>query len=89
MSAENDNDPLPEEMGQGDGQDDIVREIAALRTEADNQKDRALRALAEVENVLQGSDRERRSRRPREIEQRGGGVGSGAGRALGVAPQIA
>ena len=59
MSAENDNDPLPEEMGQGDGQDDIVREIAALRTEADNQKDRALRALAEVENVRKRLERER------------------------------
>jgi molecular chaperone GrpE len=61
MSAENDNDPLPEEFGQGDGagQDDIMREIAALRTEADNQKDRALRALAEVENVRKRLERER------------------------------
>ena len=59
MSAENDNDPLPEEMGQGDGQDDVVREIAALRAEADNQKDRALRALAEVENVRKRLERER------------------------------
>jgi molecular chaperone GrpE len=59
MSAENDNDPLPEEMGQGDGQDDVVREIAALRAEAENQKDRALRALAEVENVRKRLERER------------------------------
>src|SRR5712691_3434586 len=59
MSAENDNDPLPEEMGQGDGQDDVMREIAALRAEADNQKDRALRALAEVENVRKRLERER------------------------------
>ncbi|HMI94889.1 MAG TPA: nucleotide exchange factor GrpE [Micropepsaceae bacterium] len=61
MSAENDNDPLPEEFGQGDGtgQDDVMREIAALRTEADNQKDRALRALAEVENVRKRLERER------------------------------
>jgi molecular chaperone GrpE len=59
MSAENDNDPLPEEMGQGDGQHDVMREIAALRAEADNQKDRALRALAEVENVRKRLERER------------------------------
>src|SRR5258705_9227704 len=59
MSAENDNDPLPEEMGQGDGQDDVVREIAALRAEAEGQKDRALRALAEVENVRKRLERER------------------------------
>jgi molecular chaperone GrpE len=59
MSAENDNDPLPEDMGQGDGQDDVMREIAALRAEADNQKDRALRALAEVENVRKRLERER------------------------------
>ncbi len=61
MSAENDNDPLPEEMGRGDGagEDDVVREIAALRAEADSQKDRALRALAEVENVRKRLERER------------------------------
>ena len=61
MSAENDNDPLPEEFGQGDGagQDDVVREIAALRAEAEGQKDRALRALAEVENVRKRLERER------------------------------
>src|SRR5258708_40258491 len=61
MSAENDNDHLPEDFGQGDGtgQDDVMREIAALRTEADNQKDRALRALAEVENVRKRLERER------------------------------
>ena len=59
MSAENDNDPLPEEVGQGNGQDDAVREIAALRAEAEGQKDRALRALAEVENVRKRLERER------------------------------
>jgi molecular chaperone GrpE len=61
MSAENDNDPLPEEFGQGDGagQDDAFREIAALRAEAESQKDRALRALAEVENVRKRLERER------------------------------
>jgi len=36
-----------------------MREIAALRTEADNHKDRALRALAEVENVRKRLERER------------------------------
>jgi molecular chaperone GrpE len=61
MSAENDNDPLPEEFGQGDGagQDDVMRAIAALQAEADSQKDRALRALAEVENVRKRLERER------------------------------
>src|SRR3954468_17653777 len=61
MAADNDNQPLPEEMGQGDsaGEDEIRREIAALRAEADNQKDRALRALAEVENVRKRLERER------------------------------
>ena len=61
MSAENDNDPLPEEVGEGNGagQDDAVREIAALRAEAEGQKDRALRALAEVENVRKRLERER------------------------------
>src|SRR5258705_8603083 len=61
MSAENDNDPLPEEFGQGDGtgQDDVMRAITALQAEADNHKDRALRALAEVENVRKRLERER------------------------------
>src|SRR3954468_24985789 len=61
MAADNDNQPLPEEMGQGDsaGEDEIRREIAALRAEADAQKDRALRALAEVENVRKRLERER------------------------------
>jgi molecular chaperone GrpE len=36
-----------------------MREIAALRAEADNHKDRALRALAEVENVRKRLERER------------------------------
>src|SRR5437764_3013431 len=61
MSAENDNDPLPEEVGEGNGagQDDAVREIAVLRAEAEGQKDRALRALAEIENVRKRLERER------------------------------
>jgi len=61
MSAENDNNPLPEELAQamGAGEDELAREMAALRTEAEAQKDRALRALAEVENVRKRLERER------------------------------
>jgi molecular chaperone GrpE len=61
MSAENDNDPLPEDRAQGTsiGEDEAVREITALRTEAEAQRDRALRALAEVENVRKRLERER------------------------------
>ena len=41
MSAENDNDPLPEEFGQGDGtgQDDVMRAIAALQAAGVDAKD--------------------------------------------------
>jgi len=61
MTADNDNQPLPEELGEGSGagEDDIRRVIDALRAEADAQKDRALRALAEVENVRKRLERER------------------------------
>jgi len=61
MAADNDNQPLPEEMGQGysNSEDEIRSEINALRAEADAQKDRALRALAEVENVRKRLERER------------------------------
>jgi len=60
MAADNDNQPLPEEMGQGSSsEDEVRREINALRAEADAQKDRALRALAEVENVRKRLERER------------------------------
>ena len=61
MSADTDNQPLPEEAGQGNaaGEDEIRREINVLRAEADAQKDRALRALAEVENVRKRLERER------------------------------
>ena len=60
MAADNDNQPLPEETGQwGNNEDDVRREINALRAEADAQKDRALRALAEVENVRKRLERER------------------------------
>jgi molecular chaperone GrpE len=61
MAADNDNQPLPEEMGQGNSntEDEIRSEIHALRAEADAQKDRALRAMAEVENVRKRLERER------------------------------
>jgi molecular chaperone GrpE len=61
MAADNDNQPLPEETGQwsSSSEDEIRREINALRAEADAQKDRALRALAEVENVRKRLERER------------------------------
>lgn len=61
MSAENDNDPLPEELAQGNGAylEEVAREVGALRAEAESQKDRALRALAEVENVRKRLERER------------------------------
>src|SRR3954470_11011863 len=60
MAADNDNQPLPEETGQwGNNEDEVRGEINALRAEADAQKDRALRALAEVENVRKRLERER------------------------------
>jgi molecular chaperone GrpE len=61
MTAENDNDLLPEDGAQqiGAGEDEAVREITALRAEAEAQRDRALRALAEVENVRKRLERER------------------------------
>jgi molecular chaperone GrpE len=60
MSADNDNTPLPEELPEA-FRDDAgpEREIAALRAEADANKDRALRALAEAENVRKRLERER------------------------------
>jgi molecular chaperone GrpE len=61
MSAENDNQPLPEEIGQDNAtsEDEALRAINAFRAEAEAQKDRALRALAEVENVRKRLERER------------------------------
>lgn len=61
MSAENDNDALPEELEPSAGNDESeqVKELTALRAEAEAQKDRALRALAEIENVRKRLERER------------------------------
>jgi molecular chaperone GrpE len=61
MSAENDNQPLPEDLDPENlsEQEAVHGVINALRVEADAQKDRALRALAEVENVRKRLERER------------------------------
>jgi molecular chaperone GrpE len=61
MSAENDNEVLPEEQVQEarPDEDEQAREIAALRAEAEAHKDRTLRALAELENVRKRLERER------------------------------
>lgn len=61
MSADNDNTPLPEELPEANGDDpeQVHRLIEALRTDAEAQKDRALRAMAEVENVRKRLERER------------------------------
>jgi molecular chaperone GrpE len=61
MSADNDNMPLPEELPEADGDDpeQVHRLIEALRADAEAQKDRALRAMAEVENVRKRLERER------------------------------
>ena len=60
MSAENHNDDdLPENQPNGDGTEGMLQEISGLRAEVDAHKDRALRALAEVENVRKRLERER------------------------------
>jgi molecular chaperone GrpE len=59
MAADNDNDDLPEHQPEGDGGEDGAQELLALRAELEMQKDRALRALAEVENVRKRLERER------------------------------
>ena len=59
MSADNDNDDLPENQPLGDGAENTAEEVSRLRAEAEAQKDRALRALAEVENVRKRLERER------------------------------
>lgn len=60
MSAEKDNQPLPEEFGPSAAEQEAVHGVIdALRADAEAQKDRALRALAEVENVRKRLERER------------------------------
>lgn len=59
MSADNDNDPMSEEMPDFAGPDGAERELAGLKAEIEAQRDRALRALAEIENVRKRLERER------------------------------
>jgi molecular chaperone GrpE len=59
MSSDNEN-PLPEDIPEQFREDpEIARELAALRAEVEANKDRALRALAEAENVRKRLERER------------------------------
>lgn len=58
MSADNDNYDLPENHPGADGTGD-AQEVSALRAEVEALKDRALRAMAEVENVRKRLERER------------------------------
>ncbi len=57
--ADNDNDPLPEDLPEGAGSDDADSALQGLKAEVEAQKDRALRALAEIENVRKRLERER------------------------------
>jgi molecular chaperone GrpE len=59
MSADNDNDVLPEDQPEANGGDGIAQELSGLRAEVEALKDRSLRALAEVENVRKRLERER------------------------------
>ena len=62
MSAEKDEDALPEDPGGESANDEPeqLKEVTAqLRAEAEAHRDRALRALAEVENVRKRLERER------------------------------
>jgi len=59
MSADNDNDDLPEDRPEADGAEGVAQELSGLRAEVETLKDRALRAMAEVENVRKRLERER------------------------------
>ena len=59
MSADNDNDDLPEDRPEANGAEGMAQELSGLRAEVEALKDRALRALAEVENVRKRLERER------------------------------
>jgi molecular chaperone GrpE len=59
MSADNDNDALPEDQPEANGAEGMSQELSGLRAEVEAYKDRALRALAEVENVRKRLERER------------------------------
>lgn len=59
MTADNDNDALPEDQPETNGAEMMAQELSGLRAEVEAHKDRALRALAEVENVRKRLERER------------------------------
>ena len=59
MAADNDNDALPEDQPETNGAEMIAQELSGLWAEVEAHKDRALRALAEVENVRKRLERER------------------------------
>jgi molecular chaperone GrpE len=59
MSADNDNDVLPEDQPEPNGAEGLAQELSGLRAEVEAHRDRALRALAEVENVRKRLERER------------------------------
>jgi len=50
---------MPEEVPDFAGPDGVERELAGLKAEIEAQRDRALRALAEIENVRKRLERER------------------------------
>ena len=54
MTADNDNDALPEDQPETNGAEMMAQELSGLKAEVEVHKDRALRALAEVENVQSG-----------------------------------
>jgi molecular chaperone GrpE len=59
MAADNDNDALPEDQPEANGAEMLAQELSGLKAEVEAYKDRALRALAEVENVRKRLERER------------------------------
>jgi molecular chaperone GrpE len=59
MAADNDNDALPEDQPETNGAEMMAQELSGLKAEVEAHKDRALRALAEVENVRKRLERER------------------------------
>jgi molecular chaperone GrpE len=59
MAADNDNDTLPEDQPEPNGAEMWAQELSGLKAEVEAHKDRALRALAEVENVRKRLERER------------------------------
>ena len=59
MAADNDNDVLPEDQPEANGAEGMAQELSGLRAEVEALKDRALRAMAEVENVRKRLERER------------------------------